>query len=501
MGGKFPIRYTDATTSGQAPSVRANLDVSTGQEAIGRAVSGFGGAIFDEGLKVQGQQDAMALSELNRQDDELAAITASELDKVTDEETQNKLIEEYELKSKALAEKNNSRVQFAFTKNLNNTIGSRKAAFVEKGLVSRKKDADSKYRFELQQAYESGDMGKVYKIVSLAEGTGIIGQAEHDAVIKDAEGNSKLAMAERKLLSGDSNASLSDLNAMDVSKLSVQQLEQRAKLIDTASRQSKQNSDAAEVQVLFDLNANRGKSDVEKMVLGKQYIDQLKTSGISPERAGAMIDRIEKWQTSEVVKTNPQLKAELRNWANDISLGVRTKEEVTKRLNDENIAGKLADSDYGELTTLMDEELQRGRAEGYSESYKQAVNTIVSLPDDNAFADSLDAITKNQPVDVAKILRKTKNEERQIQFKYINVYMDDLKEWLKANPNKSKSDFEAYSAERLVVSHGKSIIEMRGAIESHANKAQGKKEEYKVGDTKVRQGKTWTYQGNNIWSD
>ena len=48
----FPITYNESAPSGQSPNVRANIDVSTGAGEIGRAVSQFGGAMFEIGQKI-----------------------------------------------------------------------------------------------------------------------------------------------------------------------------------------------------------------------------------------------------------------------------------------------------------------------------------------------------------------------------------------------------------------------------------------------------------------
>jgi len=56
---RFPIQYAEVSPSGRAASPRANIDVSTGEGAVGAAAAGLGGTIMDLGVGMKRKQDAI----------------------------------------------------------------------------------------------------------------------------------------------------------------------------------------------------------------------------------------------------------------------------------------------------------------------------------------------------------------------------------------------------------------------------------------------------------
>lgn len=62
----FTLHRTRRTISGQAPGIRANIDVRTGREQIAQAVAGLGGAAADLGLKWDIMQADKQLAEAQR---------------------------------------------------------------------------------------------------------------------------------------------------------------------------------------------------------------------------------------------------------------------------------------------------------------------------------------------------------------------------------------------------------------------------------------------------
>ena len=63
---RFPIQYTEASPSGRAASPRANIDVSTGEGAVGAAAAGLGGTIMDLGIKWDLKEANTQFSEYKR---------------------------------------------------------------------------------------------------------------------------------------------------------------------------------------------------------------------------------------------------------------------------------------------------------------------------------------------------------------------------------------------------------------------------------------------------
>jgi hypothetical protein len=351
---KFPIRYTDATPSGRSTGVNANIDVRTGQEFIGDAVSNLGNVTYGIGKDIQVAQDSMELSTLDRKTKEIWNAASKTMETTTDDDARKKVYD------KALADVNglqgkNARTNEAFTKMRNDYMPAFESQFNDLDRTMRIKSAKDEMEFNGKAALESGDIDTYNKIAVTGLNTGLIGKAEFDRRVTEAPANAQLLQSERALLSGNAMVAYQNLEKMDVSKLTNDQLDSRAKIMDAAARQSKQNSDAAEVQVLFDLNANKDRSPAEKMVLGKQYIEQLKTSGISPERAGAMIDRIEQWQKGAKIQTDRMFKSQTRT---DILKAIANGEstDAIKSRIIEN-SSKLDDTDFDELMKLADDPL------------------------------------------------------------------------------------------------------------------------------------------------
>lgn len=70
MAGKFPIVRTERTVPGRATTVRADIDVRTGEEAIAQAITGLGEAVSDLGIEYDTTQAQTQLSEFQRKANE-----------------------------------------------------------------------------------------------------------------------------------------------------------------------------------------------------------------------------------------------------------------------------------------------------------------------------------------------------------------------------------------------------------------------------------------------
>lgn len=198
---EFPkqgIQYTQATPQ-VVNQPRMNLDAQTGLGDIWRQVSSLGGVVSDLGQKIQQGQDAMRLSILDRDYEDLVNDTLGQLEKVKTQEEADLITGAFEQKTAKLSEKDNDFVKQAYTIRLNQNIGNNLRTFKATSDQARAKDAHSQWQFSYSRALESGNLAGSAETAKLALDTGVIGQAEYDAAIKDGPADSLLAQARVKM--------------------------------------------------------------------------------------------------------------------------------------------------------------------------------------------------------------------------------------------------------------------------------------------------------------
>jgi Tfp pilus assembly major pilin PilA len=194
----FDIDYNQRVP-GVVQGPRANTNVDTGAGEIGRAVAGFGGALFEVGQKIQVAQDAMELSILNRQGEEMDVATEQQLMKITDADEAQKYMQDYEQKRASIAAKANSRVQNAYQINYNNSTWYRQRRFASVNLQARAKDAEDKGRYAYETAINAGSELEARKINQLRLATGTIGKSEFDSLEASLPVDIKFAQAGKLL--------------------------------------------------------------------------------------------------------------------------------------------------------------------------------------------------------------------------------------------------------------------------------------------------------------
>lgn len=231
----FPIGYSTATPSGKGQNVPWNINVSTGAEYIAQGVEKLGGAMFEVGQKIQKAQDAMQLSDLNRQRNELTLTTSEELKKITDKDTGDKVIADYEVKSLALANKANNRVQFAYNENYNNSIIQRRTELQGVALHSRAKDARSQFDFQYADLLSKGKSFEAQKILETALATEIIEQPEYKARAASMPNDMSLSQAWRAV--GNGNLQLAQSLTKDLKGLTEPQFKIKEQIDSLVNRE------------------------------------------------------------------------------------------------------------------------------------------------------------------------------------------------------------------------------------------------------------------------
>ncbi len=170
-------------------------------------------------------------------------------------------------------------------------------------------------------------------------------------------------------------------------------------------------------------------------------------------------------QEGDIV-TDQRVRASLYAEANNISLGNIKVDDFFKKLNDARyVQHKINDDDYKALSTAATEEVSKGRAQALNSYSQQAMRTIGKVV--------LAGDISDPQVMLAAMLTKGVSPEQQIRFKYVNLYMDDLRDWLRKNPNKTAAEFDVYAKEQLVRSESYSVQEMQRRVENRSLKILG----------------------------
>ena len=155
--GQFPIEYSQSDIGAAGGGVRSSLSVDTGHRQIAQAVSGLGEAVDERNEKIKLGQNAMRMSVLERDYDELTSDYERQLSEITDEEEANKLMADYETQIYTLTGKDNPEVQAAFEISMNEKIGEQTDVFKEIGKAARAKDAVDQYKFSYGRAIDAGN--------------------------------------------------------------------------------------------------------------------------------------------------------------------------------------------------------------------------------------------------------------------------------------------------------------------------------------------------------
>lgn len=354
----FPIQYSEAKPPATGPNVRWNLMPDTDgaiPKNIGEGLWEWGRHIQKTNDAIQHANDTMELSTLQRKEQEFANARDQQLTQTQDEQQRSKINDQYMIQVGKLISKRDT-VNNAFQIHMNQVMPQRDVDYQRIDRTMKVNQAKDQFTFNRQAFLESGDLESYHKLLNNAQAIGIIGDAEKTTLASTAQSDSDLLRSERALLSGNVLGAATSLDQMNTATMTVDQLEKRNQLLNVAQRQLKQNSDAAAVSAIFDMAKNKDKSPTEKMQLGQQYLDGLKNSGISPERAGVMVDRIEKWSKDTPVKTDRFFKASVRtDILKAISKGDSTDPIKNKIIEN---SSKLDDTDFDELMKLADDPIK-----------------------------------------------------------------------------------------------------------------------------------------------
>ncbi len=248
---------------------------------------------------------------------------------------------------------------------------------------------------------------------------------------------------------------IEQVNAEIDEGLKEQQAEQFGKvLIDAAIIKDEEGNPVLDEQGLPIYDWNNAKKIVTNPAI-------LQAMGISLKDANAhlknVMGQVKEQEMRRTVKSDKSVQSQLFETAMDIDVSDLSLAEYREMLDKahfgEGPAGQkvytfkdrtsdkpfIDDTDYEELSDKVLTEI----AGILKSAHTRARDIIVAHPDDNAFANFLEASTKGLKPSVADLFKKTANEERQYQFAMVQKYDREMELWYAEN--KDKSGKEIYS--------------------------------------------------------
>jgi len=432
--GQFPIEFAKTTPSGAGGGVRSSLSVDTGQREIAQAVSGLGQAIDERNEKIKLGQDAMRLSVLERDYDELTNTYEQQLEKITDEDEANELIEQYEADVEKLAADDKAEVQNAYTISLNRKIGEQKNVFDKIGQAARAKDAVSQWKFAYGRAVDSGSTEGAKETAALALQTGVIGQAEFDAKMADLPVDIQFAQARKDLVTNPQGVINQLTDTEFTSTLSGEQLDTNAKLISTARNQKK----------IVGTEANK---DLTDMMASRS----LTLSEVQSRRPQLDDEDYKAWTK---IALNPDDKvgnviqqSEFESASADIWRGSVSQETFDKR-----VRASLADPNginneqYASIVKVAGTTLKSTQAEDIRRYSRQASNVILGQ---HSGLLQFDAAGNLTGVNMAG-LSGDDTEDVKFRMHFLSLYEQGLRNFIAENPKASGKEFYQFAAEQKI---------------------------------------------------
>jgi hypothetical protein len=284
-----------------------------------------------------------------------------------------------------------------------------KDTFYKKNLAIRQKNAHDKFVFEYDNSLSLGDIGGAEKILNMQLVTKDITEQEYVSRKATMQGDSVIMRA-RKTLDTDPNLAVAMLSEPGFRKgLNPDQLDKADRVQSVAEKQAESNSASAEINIMGSMHKNRNLAPRDRFVEGEKMIAQLPKSGISPERYGVMLNRIEDWQDGIDIKSDRLTYNTIRTEI--LMAKSKTEDLATMRGKIYENTEKLSTDDFSDLMRLIDSKMSRMQADAMTivtQKYKDE-NSAPGYPAPNTaeFQIALEQwIEENPKVGRTEILQK-----------------------------------------------------------------------------------------------
>ena len=187
--GQFPIQYSQATPSGQSGSVRANINVDTGAEAISRGLMQFSDTLMPIAERIYQRKAAADYSEGQRKIEETILSAFNSVS--GDEEADAKLWEKVQEDLGKIQYKR-PEVNAKLSERINQLMPDAKDTFDKKHLAIVQKGAKDRFEFELDDRLAKGDITGSTQILKDLYLSNAISKTEYEARLKNIPNDSLL---------------------------------------------------------------------------------------------------------------------------------------------------------------------------------------------------------------------------------------------------------------------------------------------------------------------
>jgi len=186
--GTFPVQYSEATLSGRTPNARANLDMNTNADMIGKAVSNIGALAGNIYTDIRAKEDASELSTLDRKIQENWNAEYKSLQETQDAEARAQIHQKAAQDRIAIANSSKrANVNASLNKNINNYEPQFDSHFNNLDKNMRLGKAKDDLDLNIASAINRGDYKAAEKAVGLAIGTGLINDSEGELKLLNAK--------------------------------------------------------------------------------------------------------------------------------------------------------------------------------------------------------------------------------------------------------------------------------------------------------------------------
>ena len=473
---KFSVQYTNATLPGRSSSVRANIDVSTGDREIGQAVSGVGGAVHELGMKYDLLEANTQFSKYKSEVDKLNFQRDAEVLNAADADEVKAIYEKYEEQKAPLHPKNSRASQAAgmwdnmqadktarsmFDVARNKTIENERVRIFELGqevAVNPSKLPDFEKELAKTMVIDKDNPDEYGPVFSKLEGAKILAETRKGA--EEARTNNAVSIVENKMVGvAASNGwdaaitSLSDPANLEMLAKAGVGLEESKKVLtnmnafanaqkEIAKRKQEelqQNNTNDFTLAIADSRIPLSEGHPKPPPTPTDINNAFRAGSITIQQRDGLIKRLEKPN----IATDRMIQSDLYTKSLDIWRGAITKAEFDKELNKN--SAKLDDNDYKSLSKFAADTLKSSQAEALSRSDTEAGRLIVDFREEDVFKKFISDSIKGLSPDAASLFQDEANETRQLQFWYLSKYNTELRDWVTENPDKLGKDFYQFS--------------------------------------------------------
>jgi len=295
---KFDIEYSKALPTGKPGSVRASMDVDTGQAAIGRAIQQFGGTLQQSYQQVVESEERLQVAAGRRKIK--GYIIAAQNSATGEDERDEEIWKKAEEDINAIQYKS-QRVNDEIQIYRDSVMPTAIDGFGKKHIGMKAKNVHDSFVVNGQDALAAGDLVGYQELLDARLEAKDITPAMHKSLSDSAFGDSLLQQA-RDLISSEKAEDkkrglgiLENMQKLDDVDLSTEQKEYQARLLKVAKKVNRETVDKAISAAIIEVDNLRNKSVVEKQEAAQKIKQDLIDAGVEGDELQRYFAIINEW--------------------------------------------------------------------------------------------------------------------------------------------------------------------------------------------------------------